>query len=913
MRFLNFLTILTAAAGGLSVEASLLRRDDASATNDTSSAPIPNRYIVEFAEGVNPQQAASDLANAGASVLKIFDSDVFSGASVLSDTHNLDTLQSLTPVLRSWHSRKIKLTAPIATAQTFGPGAASASFSVHHMTGVDKLHEAGILGKGAKVAVVDTGVWYPHHALGGGFGPGFKVAGGYDLVGTWWGYNTSDKSPKPDPLDGLGHGTHVSGIIAGQADSYVGVAPEASLYVYKVFGDYADYTDTDTLIDAFLMAYGDGADIITSSVGGQSGFSDDPWAVTASRLAEKGVVVTIANGNDGTSGPFSESNGSNGEFVLAVASVNSDVTAEAAFEATFESHTSKKITVSYQASVFWDSAAYDGWPIVPFNTDPSAPTDACHAFNSGWNLNYTNSIVLVSDGACNWQTKLSVLNALHNYTLPILIYTSQYPVSAFFNGSGDSTVGYIPLDAGENLMQALRTGVKVTASFKDTVENLKFLPSPAFYGGGMPSYYSSVGPTNDLALKPDVAAPGGDIFSTYLDDGWAILSGTSMATPYIAGVAALYIGKYGGRHVHGPGFAKDLSMRIIASGKSLDWLSDPLNPGPSAIRAPVFQVGTGLVNASKVLNFQTSLSFSKFMLNDTHNFERYHSVDITNNSPRPITYTFSVEASGAIDTMVSNQDPSGKPVVGVYTQVFAAPYAAVPSVTLPHGTFTVKPGQTKTANINFMYPSGLNATNLPLYSGKIIITGSNGESLAVPYMGVGANIHKDLDSVFYYGSGLPGITSGSRGAPIGDAPSWSFNVNPFVKSYPTLRLAFNFDTTEFRWDIFESTWREKDWTYPPVVGKKGYVGAASLWLNGIPLLIPNTSDVSATPFTDIPRSISGSYAWLWFGQLANGSQMTPGTYWMRLAALRPFSTNPQNSDNWDIFTTPQFQVTPLPT
>lgn len=37
-----------------------------------------------------------------------------------------------------------------------------------------------------------------------------------------WGYNTSDKSPKPDPLDGLGHGTHVSGIIAGQADRLVG-------------------------------------------------------------------------------------------------------------------------------------------------------------------------------------------------------------------------------------------------------------------------------------------------------------------------------------------------------------------------------------------------------------------------------------------------------------------------------------------------------------------------------------------------------------------------------------------------------------------------------------------------------------------------------------------------------------------
>lgn len=122
-------------------------------------------YTNEGDQGVNPQQAASDLANAGASVLKIFDSDIFSGASVLSDTHNVDTLQSLTTVLRSWQSKKVKLTAPVASSQTFGPGAASANFSVHHMTGVDKLHEAGILGKGAKVAVVDTGVWYPHHAV----------------------------------------------------------------------------------------------------------------------------------------------------------------------------------------------------------------------------------------------------------------------------------------------------------------------------------------------------------------------------------------------------------------------------------------------------------------------------------------------------------------------------------------------------------------------------------------------------------------------------------------------------------------------------------------------------------------------------------------------------------------------------
>jgi hypothetical protein len=50
------------------------------------------------------------------------------------------------------------------------------------MGGLDKLHQAGILGKGIKIGVVDTGVDYRHPALGGGFCPGFKVAGGYSFV-----------------------------------------------------------------------------------------------------------------------------------------------------------------------------------------------------------------------------------------------------------------------------------------------------------------------------------------------------------------------------------------------------------------------------------------------------------------------------------------------------------------------------------------------------------------------------------------------------------------------------------------------------------------------------------------------------------------------------------------------------------
>ena len=639
---------------------------------------------------------------------------------------------------------------------------------------------------------------------------------------------------------------------------------------------------------------------------------------------EKGVVVTIANGNDGLYGAFTESSGSCGEFVLAVASVNTNAEASANFTATIKkgSH-SNTLDISYSASVFWDTSPYQGWPILAYDLDPSSPNDACQEYPPPTNL--TGATALVSGENCGWGSKRNDLDGLApTYTTPMLIYSDDPAVSSYFNGSGDYTVGYISNAAGAAILSALRSGAKVTATFPNPDASVSFTPSPEYFGPRLPSWYTSIGPTNDLNLKPDIAAPGGDIYSTWLDDGWAILSGTSMATPYIAGVAALYIGKYGGRKVHGPGFAQDLSMRIIASGKSMNWLTGPLDSTNDGFLAPVFQVGTGLVNASKVLDYQTSLSFSKFVLNDTAHFERYHSVDITNNGPAPVTYTFSLEAGGAIDAYIPNPHPNNSMVANqYYFGYFNNPYAAMPSVSFPGGTFTVPPGQTKTANINFMYPSNMSdASLIPLYGGKVIISGNNGESLAVPYMGVGADVHRDLAGPFFRQPGspnvaaIPSIVSGPRAIDITRHANFTFNTAYFVQDYPKLYVIINYPTEEFRWDFFKPTWTERDWTYPPVVGQKGYLGSASLYLDVLPELTPpDFNDVAATPFYEIPRyeSLVDITPWCWFGRLANGSQIALGSYQMRIAALRPFSTNPQSSDNWDIYTTPEITILPGPT
>jgi subtilisin family serine protease len=83
--------------------------------------------------------------------------------------------------------------------------------SALEMGGVDKLHSLGIKGEGIKIGIVDTGVDYRHPALGAGFGPGFKVAGGYRFT-----TDNGTLANGPDPIStcyGGGHGTHVTGTL----------------------------------------------------------------------------------------------------------------------------------------------------------------------------------------------------------------------------------------------------------------------------------------------------------------------------------------------------------------------------------------------------------------------------------------------------------------------------------------------------------------------------------------------------------------------------------------------------------------------------------------------------------------------------------------------------------------------------
>ncbi|KAK2031946.1 subtilisin-like protein [Colletotrichum zoysiae] len=174
------------------------------------------KFVVEAEPGVTLDALSRKIEATGCKILKSFNSAIFKGFSVESSPDNIDILRNVAEVSKTWPSKIYRL-APVVSHASFSDDATAKNWSIHFSTGVDQLHEAGILGKGVKVAIIDSGVDYRHPALGGGFGLGYTVSGGYDLVGEEYD-GSNEKIPDGDPLDSLGHGTHVAGIIAGKSE-----------------------------------------------------------------------------------------------------------------------------------------------------------------------------------------------------------------------------------------------------------------------------------------------------------------------------------------------------------------------------------------------------------------------------------------------------------------------------------------------------------------------------------------------------------------------------------------------------------------------------------------------------------------------------------------------------------------------
>ena len=127
---------------------------------------------------------------------------VFSGAHVLMSESLEKDVRALPYVRKVYRDQEVKVTLNESVS----------------MINADKIwQDYGVYREGIKVGIIDTGIDYTHPDLGGGFGEGCKVAGGYDFV-----------NDDGDPMDDHSHGTHVAGIVAADGESIKGVAPKAT-------------------------------------------------------------------------------------------------------------------------------------------------------------------------------------------------------------------------------------------------------------------------------------------------------------------------------------------------------------------------------------------------------------------------------------------------------------------------------------------------------------------------------------------------------------------------------------------------------------------------------------------------------------------------------------------------------------
>ncbi|KAJ3554568.1 hypothetical protein NM688_g3038 [Phlebia brevispora] len=512
--------------------------------------------------------------------------------------------------------------------------------STHVLTGVDKLHAMGVIGTGTTVAIIDTGIDYTHPSLGDGFGPGHKVVGGFDFVGDAFD-GTNTPMPDPDPLDQCnGHGTHVAGIFGanpGNEFNISGVAFGADIRAYRIFGCTGTVPD-DIIIEALLQGVSDGVDILTMSLGGADGWTESSSAVVSSRIAATGKIVTIAAGNDGADGAFYTSSPGNAINAISVASL--DNTVIPLQNATVHGVTHDPIT-------YFDTfplPVNGTLPIFATSTDTTIVDDACDPLPDD-TPDLSGFVVIVRRGTCTFVQKLTNIAAKGGQVT--LIYD---------NGSGfeeidvgnftDATL--IQAADGVFLVNAFAAGENVSLSFPQSGALFQF-PDPA---GGLISSFTSIGPTNDMFFKPAVAAPGGNILSTFPVPlgSFAVLSGTSMATPFIAGVGALLFGAKGKSPEVGT-TARTLFETTAQLVGSSHTDGDPLQT--------VAQQGAGLVDAFKALTTDIIVSPGELLTNDTAHFVSLHTFTITNIGNEVKKFNITHVPAGTVLTLTPF--PGGRP------------------------------------------------------------------------------------------------------------------------------------------------------------------------------------------------------------------------------------------------------------
>jgi subtilisin family serine protease len=483
------------------------------------------------------------------------------------------------------------------------------------------------------------------------FGPNApRVKGGTDLVGDSYNADPTSASyqpiphPDPNPLDCNGHGSHVAGTAAGSGvtsdgNMYTGaydastisghtwnvgpgVAPKADIYSIRVFGCNGS---TNVVVDAIEWAVDHDMDVINMSLGSDFGTNDTPDAEASSNAVKSGVVVVTSAGNAGPS-PYIVGSPSTADGAISVAAIDPlQIVAGLRVQTNPPSGTALDLqAINANGSTL--GLPLTG-PLVVLTDDPATTSDTpgfvgsaneslgCSpsAFTKAGIAPGMNQIAVVKRGTCARVAKAifgqqagaaAVLMTNNAAGLPPFEgnITSNpdtgipYVVTIPFGGiSGNQAVA--STDSGK--LQASPAGTTATLSVQN-FNNPGFETFASFSSGGPRS--------GDSGLKPDLSAPGVSIMSTASGTGnlGEILSGTSMASPHVAGSAVLTV------QAHPTWKADDVRASLVNTGLPSGVANYKTSRGGTGLVQPARSTASQVVahgDGVKGTNFEVSLNF----------------------------------------------------------------------------------------------------------------------------------------------------------------------------------------------------------------------------------------------------------------------------------------------------------------
>lgn len=565
---------------------------------------------------------------------------LLNGFAVKTTRDNLEAIRSTPGVKRAYIASSYQLPENEVSSAAFGKAAREAGFSY--------------TGAGMTIAVLDTGLDTTHPAFshapeGASFSkdyvrgvfqgaalcaeelvPGVTAEDVYvsEKVPFAFDYGEMDTNVAPGSkyqATNLEHGTHVTGIAAGyDVDEegqvlFSGVAPDAQIIAMKVFDDGGQGAPSAAVLAALEDAYILGVDAINMSLGTRCGYTvdeDETLNEIYNRLQDAGIMVIVAAGNE-TSSSASNQYGENLPLTddpdnsivaspstypanLSVASMEGDLAYRRYFLLGNEVMKYMDSQTSFLGiPEFVKLLSYLGIPMEePYDyvVVPGYGRDEDYQ-----GLDVTGKIVVVQRGGLNGDGEPmtfveKIQNATWKRAIGIIVYNNDEA-----NPNDDNvtmSTGYYQLpacfvsyNAGQHLAALEGTGVGITLKKDFQTEG-----NPA---AGQMSTFTSIGLTPDLRLKPEITAVGGNVYSsvpTLLDQGgYAIMSGTSMASPYAAGASTLVKQRVAAEWAVAGGSLPEITENLMLSTAQI--LVDPATNQPYSPRLQ----GSGSLSLSAAL------------------------------------------------------------------------------------------------------------------------------------------------------------------------------------------------------------------------------------------------------------------------------------------------------------------------